>query len=63
MSVTGFNARRRALAKQAEQKAKDKARDGIEELTVPELKEIAKEKNVSGYGRMKKDELIKALKG
>jgi hypothetical protein len=63
MSVTGFNARRRALAKQAEKKAKGKARDGIEELTVPELKEIAKEKNIPNYGKMKKDELIKALKG
>lgn len=34
----------------------------LEIMTVPELKELAKEQNVSGYGRMKKDELIKALK-
>lgn len=35
----------------------------LEEMTVAELKEKAKEKNIPNYAKMKKDELIKALKG
>ncbi|SHI90192.1 Rho termination factor, N-terminal domain [Clostridium amylolyticum] len=35
----------------------------IEELTVKELKELAKDKGIEGYSDMKKDELIKVLEG
>lgn len=34
-----------------------------ETMTVKELKELAKEKEIDGYYNMKKEELIKALKG
>lgn len=33
----------------------------LDDLTVPELKELAKEKEIEGYSDMKKRELIKAL--
>lgn len=35
----------------------------LEELTVKELKELAKDKGIEGYSDMKKEELIKALEG
>lgn len=34
----------------------------IDEMTVPELKEEAKKKNVEGYAEMKKAGLLEALK-
>lgn len=35
----------------------------LEELTVTELRKMAVEKGIEGYSSMKKDELIKTLKG
>lgn len=35
----------------------------LESLKVEELKEMAKEKNIEGYSKMKKGELINALRG
>lgn len=42
--------------------AKKEKKVDLEGLTVAELKAKAKEKNISGYSTMKKDDLIKALK-
>ncbi|MCW6112413.1 Rho termination factor N-terminal domain-containing protein [Clostridium sporogenes] len=41
----------------------DAEEDILEDLTVKELKELAKNKGIEGYLDMKKEELIKALEG
>lgn len=67
MSITGFNRRRRELAK-IEALNKDAIDETMEEykidyskLKVDELKDIVKEKGIEGYSDMKKVELIELL--
>lgn len=60
MSATAFQRMRR------EQEAKrlnelEEQPKKLEDMKVPELKEIAKEKIIKGYANMKRDELLMAL--
>ncbi len=52
--ITGFNRRRRELAKQ---------HAVLEELTYNELRAFAKNSKIEGYSKMNKEELIRTLKG
>lgn len=56
MSITGFNRRRRELAKLEKPNKIDYAK-----MKVDELKSIAEEKGIDGYSDMKKAELIEAI--
>ena len=51
------------IIKEAEEKSEEETQPAIDynSMTVNELKDIAKSRNIKGYYRMKKDELIKAL--
>lgn len=44
------------------EKKEEKKNNSLENKTVSELKEMAKEKNIKGYSKMTKDELLKSLK-
>lgn len=44
------------------EKIEQKKNNSLENKTVSELKEMAKEKNIKGYSKMTKDELLKSLK-
>ena len=54
MSVTGFNLMRR--------RQKEKQQEKKPELKFEELRQLAREKGVKGYGKMNKEELIEAVK-
>lgn len=43
------------------EKTEDKVGDDLEEKTVKELHQVCKDKNLSGYSRKTKDELIKMI--
>lgn len=58
MGLAAFQRMRRLQAEQEEQTAVN-----LEELTVPDLKDIAKEKGISGYSKMNRDELLEVLGG
>ena len=64
VDITGFNRRRRELAKR-ERQSKTRPAEGqeIKEKSFKELRAEAKEKGIEGYIKMKKVELIEALKG
>ena len=66
MSITGFNRRRRELAakqRQAEQQKQPEAEEqsNLEALTVKDLRNMAKEIGVIGYGNMSKVDIIAAI--
>ena len=51
------------IIKEAEEKSEEETQPAIDynSMTINELKDMAKSRNIKGYYRMKKDELIKAL--
>ena len=59
--VTAFNRMRREQARK-QQQTEQKAIPAWEDMTYNELKAAAKEAGIEGYLKMKKGELIEALK-
>ena len=51
------------IIKEAEEKSEEETQPAVDynSMTINELQDIAKSRNITGYYRMKKDELIKAL--
>lgn len=58
MGLAAFQRMRRLQAVKEEQETVE-----LKELTVPELKEIAKEKGISGYSKMNREDLLEVLGG
>lgn len=61
MSLSAFN-RMRRLQAQKEAAQEPQEPKGLKDMTYNELRAVAKDKNIEGYGSMKKDELLEALK-
>lgn len=57
MGLAGFNLRRRE-----QDKREKEAKVDYNSLTLNDLKQIAKEKNINNYSNMKKDDIVAALK-
>ena len=51
------------IIKESEEKSEEETQPAVDynSMTINELKDIAKSRNIKGYYRIKKDELIKAL--
>ena len=51
------------IVKEAEEKSEEETQPVVDynSMTINELKDIAKSRNIKGYYRMKKDELVKVL--
>ena len=51
------------IVKEAEEKSEEETQPAVDynSMTINELKDIAKSRNIKGYYRMKKDELVKVL--
>ena len=51
------------IVKEAEEKSEEETQLAVDynSMTINELKDIAKSRNIKGYYRMKKDELVKVL--
>lgn len=63
IDITGFQRMRREQAKTIQaQEAEQKETPAWEGMTYSELKAAAKEAGIQGYVKMKKEELIEALK-
>ncbi|WP_286169642.1 Rho termination factor N-terminal domain-containing protein [Halocella sp. SP3-1] len=59
MSERAYSAHYKALGYEI---VEEKAGTNLDDMTVKELRELAKDKDIEGYYDMKKDELITALK-
>jgi len=62
VDVTGFQRMRREQAKKAVLIIEKKGTPVWEEMDYNDLKAVAKEAGIEGYHKMKKEDLIKALK-
>ena len=63
MSATGFQRRRRELAKNGrETEQRDSEGQETKEKSFNELRAEAREREIEGYGKMNKEQLLEALK-
>jgi len=60
IDITGFQRMRREQVAKIEQTQTEQK--SFEDMTYNELKAVAKEVGIEGYNKMKKEELIEALK-
>ena len=52
------------MIKEAEEKSKEETQPAVDynSMSINELKDMAKSRNIKGYHKMKKDELVKSLR-